>query len=97
MATYIVLGNLTDQGVRSIKEQPQRIRQLTQRFDQSGVKIVGAYLTLGTYDNVFVIEAPDDETVARAMLAVGAQGNARTTTLRAFTLDEEDKLVQGLP
>jgi uncharacterized protein with GYD domain len=97
MATYIVLANLTDQGIHNIKEQPQRIRQLTQHFAQSGVKIIGAYLTLGAYDNVFVVEAPDDETAARTLLAVGMQGNARTVTLRAFTLDEEEKLVQGLP
>lgn len=97
MATYIVLGNLTDQGIKNIKGQPQRIRQLTQHFAQSGVKITGAYLTLGAYDNVFISEAPDDETVARVMLEVGMAGNARTTTLRAFTMDEAEKLVQGLP
>ena len=97
MATFIVLANLTDQGIRNIKEQPGRVRQLEQRFGQSGIKILGAYLTLGAYDNVFIVEAPDDETAARAVLAVGMQGNARTMTLRAFTLDEEEKLVQGLP
>lgn len=96
MPTYIVLGNLTDQGVRNIKEQPKRIRDLTQRLAQNGIKITGAYLTMGAYDNVFVVEAPDDETAARGLLAVGMQGNARTTTLRAFTMDEEEKLVQGL-
>lgn len=96
MATYLMLCNLTDQGIRTIKEAPERRRRAAQRAEQMGCKIVAAFLTIGPYDLAMRVEAPDDETFARFALTVGAQGNLRTTTLKAFPAEEFEKLISSL-
>ena len=93
MATYLLLCNLTDQGMRTIKEAPERRRRAAQRAEELGCKLVAAFLTIGQYDLAMRVEAPDDETFARFALSIGAQGNLRTTTLKAFPVEEFDRLV----
>ncbi len=84
MATYILLLNWTEQGIRTAKESPRRLdaaRELARKF---GAELKDTYLTMGSYDLVSVLEAPDDQTVAKFLLSVGALGSVRTTTLKAF-------------
>lgn len=97
MASYVVLANLTDQAVRTIKEAPQRRQQAMELAQKMGVTITARYLTMGAYDFVFLAEAPDDETVSRFALAIGSLGNIRTTTMRAYKDEEADRLLQSLP
>ena len=96
MPTYISLLNWTDQGIRNVKQAPERARQAEQLAQQLGGRIISVYLTMGQYDLVVVLEAPDDETVARAMLTLGAQGNVRTTTLKAFNREELERIIGSL-
>lgn len=97
MATYVVLGNYTAQGIKNIKESPARLDAARKAAQAAGGDIKQAFLTMGQYDLVLVVEAPDDETVARLILATGSQGNVSTQTMRAFTEDEFRKLAAGLP
>ena len=85
MATYISFLSLTEQGVKTIKDLPARIAAGRQAMEASGGKLIQYYLTMGAQDAVIVFEAPDDETMAGAMLAQAGLGNLRTTTMRAFT------------
>ena len=96
MPRYIQLYNWTDQGVRNAKESPNRIRQAAQSLEQLGGKLIDISLTMGQYDLVGVVEAPNDEVVARFALTLGGSGNVRTTTLKAFSLDEFEQLARSL-
>ena len=96
MPRYIQLYNWTDQGVRNAKESPNRIRQAAQSLEQLGGKLIDISLTMGQYDLVGVVEAPNDEVVARFALRLAGLGNVRTTTLKAFSLDEFEQLVRSL-
>jgi len=95
MPTYISLWNFTDEGIRNIKEARQRAQGTREHAEQLGVKFT-AYMTMGPYDIVGLIEAPDDETLARLMLSIGARGTVRTTTMRAFTTEEGERILAGL-
>ncbi len=97
MATYITMLNFTQQGVETIKDAPDRIAAARQAFEAMGAEMKQFFLTMGRYDAVVIIEAPDDETVAKLALAIGSQGNAKTETLRAFSQDEFLGIVAGLP
>ena len=96
MPRYIQLYNWTDQGVRNAKESPNRIRQAAQSLEQLGGKLIDISLTMGEYDLVGVLEAPNDEVVARFALTLGGAGNVRTTTLKAFSMDEFEQLARSL-
>lgn len=97
MAKYVVLVNWTDQGVRNAKDTVKRARAARQAFESMGVKAGEFYWTVGSYDLVLTMDAPDDETATRASLAVSMQGNIRTTTLRAFGEQEMERIVAALP
>ena len=88
MPAYVVLIDWTDQGVRNFKDTVDRYEAAQSQFEALGVRFTDVRWTLGAHDIVSMIEAPDDETLAAALLAVAGQGNIRTTTLRAFTGDE---------
>jgi uncharacterized protein with GYD domain len=96
MAKYVVLINFTDQGIRTITESVRRARNTSGTFERFGVKRLQQYWTMGSHDLVTVMEAPDDETMMRAMLAVGQLGNVRTNTLKAYDATEMEKVIQGL-
>jgi uncharacterized protein with GYD domain len=96
MPRYIQLYNWTDQGVRNAKESPNRIRQAAQALEQLGGKLIDISLTMGQYDLVGVVDAPNDEVVARFALRLAGLGNVRTTTLKAFSLDEFEQLARSL-
>ena len=88
MATYVALIDWTEKGVGNFKDTVDRYESARGQFEGMGITFKDIYWTLGAHDIVFVAEAPDDETVAAALLALGSQGNLRTTTLRAFDIDE---------
>ena len=97
MATYISLLSYTDKGAEKIKESPARVDASRKLFQSMGAELKEFYLVMGQYDAVVVSEAPDDATVAKLLLVVGAQGNVKTETLRAFTEDEFRKVIASLP
>jgi uncharacterized protein with GYD domain len=97
MATYVVLVNFTDQGVRYIRQTTERAKGLINAAANLDIKIKDIYWTMGTYDAVFTAEAPDDETITGFAASMGALGNIRTQTMRAFSADEMNKILAKLP
>ena len=87
MPTYVSLINWTDQGVKNSKDSVDRAQKAEQMMAKLGVKFKSIYWTVGPYDIVSVVEADDDESATAALLALGAQGNVRTTTMRAYDAD----------
>lgn len=96
MAKYVLLGNWTDQGVRDVKNTVKRSRAAREAFAAMGVNAREWFFTLGQYDVVLTVEAPDDETLTRATLSLAIQGNLRTTTMRGFGEKEMESLLEGL-
>ncbi len=93
MPTYVVLFNWTDQGIKSYKDSPSRVEEASGELEKDDVKIKEIYWTIGAHDLVGIVKAPSDEKLTKALLKLGAQGNVRTTTLRAFTRSEFTGLV----
>ncbi len=93
MATYVVLFNWTEQGIKDYKDSPERVDKANKVWGDLGVQIKDIYWTIGPHDLVGIIEAADDETLAAAMLRLGAAGNVRTTTLRAFGRKEAEAVI----
>ncbi|HUF92141.1 MAG TPA: GYD domain-containing protein [Candidatus Limnocylindria bacterium] len=96
MPTYITLGNWTDQGVRTVKDAGKRIDAAKQMIKGAGGEMKAFYMTMGAYDLVTIVDAPDDEAVAKLLLTIGGLGNVRTTTLRAFSEAETRKIIGSL-
>jgi uncharacterized protein with GYD domain len=88
MPYYVMLTNLTDEGRKTIKEKPERIKEVNKEVESMGVKILAQYALLGQYDFINILEAPDNEAVANVGLQLGARGTLQTTTLAAMTLDD---------
>ena len=97
MATYIILINYTDQGIRNIKDSPKRLDAAKKMLKTMGGEIKDFYLTMGTYDIAIVAEAPSDDVITKFALASGSLGNIRTTTLKAFPEAEYRKIIGALP
>jgi uncharacterized protein with GYD domain len=97
MQTYISLVNLTEQGVRDIKNAAERLREFDEAAREVGGKLVGFYLVLGQYDYIVITEAPDDQTAARLILGTIAKGTVRTQTMRAFPREEFENLARDMP
>ncbi|MFJ5901596.1 GYD domain-containing protein [Streptomyces sp. NPDC093064] len=93
MPTYITLLNWTDQGVRDYKDTAKRAETFGAAAQKIGAKLLNIYWTVGPYDLVAVVEAPDDETATAALLQLGAVGNIRSTTLRAFGQGEMERII----
>ncbi len=96
MPTYVALLNWTQQGIQNIKESPSRLDQAKAAVKAAGGEMKTFYMTLGQYDMVAVIEAPDDAVFAKVMLAIASQGTVRSQTLRAFNEDEYRDIIGGL-
>lgn len=96
MATYIMLLKWTEQGMEKLKASPKRLDAGRKAFKKAGCELKEVYLTMGPYDHVCIMEAPDAETAASAILSLGAQGNVSTLTLPAFTEDEYRKIIGSL-
>jgi uncharacterized protein with GYD domain len=97
MPSYLILGDYTEQGIRNIKQSPQRLEAVKQAAQAARGRVVFFYLTMGEHDFACLAELPDDQAAARLLLTIGSQGNVRTTTMRAFTEDEYRGIVGGLP
>src|SRR5580765_7203270 len=96
MATYIALSNFTDQGIRSVKDTTKRAEAAAKAAKKFGVKMTQIYWTVGSFDLVIVIEAPDDASATAFMLSTGSAGNVRTQTLRAFSKSEMNGILGKL-
>jgi len=95
MATYIVLVNFTDQGIRNVKESPKRYQAFKATAETMGVRQKDVWWTIGAYDMVTLVEG-DEDAVTAALLRLGGLGNVRTQTLRAYNLDEFSKITAKL-
>ena len=93
MATYIVLGSFTDQGIRNVKDTTKRADAFKKLAKSMGASVKDIYWTLGQYDIVSILEAPDEKAVTALGLALGKSGNVRTQTLRAFPQAEMDAIL----
>jgi uncharacterized protein with GYD domain len=93
MATFISTIKFTEQGIKGIGETTRRAAALKSAAKKLGVKVVSIYWTLGAYDGLLIVEAPDDETATALMLQLSSLGNVHTTTARAFTAAEMDKVL----
>jgi len=86
--TYVMLATLTAEGVQTIKNNPSRIREVNREIEQLGATVTAQWATLGRFDFVNVIHAPDEQTIARVSLELGARGTVRYETLSAIPIDE---------
>jgi uncharacterized protein with GYD domain len=85
---FILLTNLTSDGVKTIKNNPARIREVNSEMEQIGLKVLHQWATLGEYDFISVIEAPDAATMAKASVELGSRGTTTNKTLTAFDSEE---------
>jgi uncharacterized protein with GYD domain len=97
MPLYVVMSKWTDQGIKTAKNAASRVEEQTRAVEQAGGRVIGTWWTQGRYDAVVVLEWPDDETATLGALAMGMAGNVRTETMRAFTTEELQRIVQRLP
>ncbi len=88
MATYIFLSTLTDEGRKTIKGRPERIQEVNKEIEAMGAKVVDQYALLGLYDFVSIVEAVDNEAVARISVELGARGTVQIMTLPAIPVPE---------
>ena len=88
MPTYIMLTSLTAQGVQTLKANPDRLREVNRDVEELGAKVLHQWATLGPFDFVNVVEAPDEKTIARVSLELGSRGTARYETLSAIPVDD---------
>lgn len=88
MATYVLLIDWTPHGVENFKDSLDRYEAARSQFEGMGVRFRDIYWTLGSHDIVSIVDAPDDETLAAALMRLASQGSVRTTTLRAFSAEE---------
>jgi uncharacterized protein with GYD domain len=96
MPTYIVLGNFTDQGVRNVKDTAKRAEAVRASAKKLGITVKDLYWTLGQYDVALIADAPDEATMTALGLSVGVLGNVRTQTLRAFSPEEMNQILNRL-
>ncbi len=87
MPTYIMLSSLTESGAETLTEQPDRLKEVNREVEAMGVKVLQQYAVLGPYDFVNIVEAPDNDTVARVSVELGARGSVRILTLAAIPID----------
>ena len=88
MPTYIMLTTLTPEGVQTIKNNPARIREVNREIEQLGAKVKAQWSTLGQYDFINVIEAPDEKVITRVSLELGSRGTGKYETLTAIPIDD---------
>ena len=88
MPTYIMLSTLTTEGVQTVKNNPQRIKEVNREIEQIGARVVAQWAVLGQFDFVNVVEAPDEKTMAKVSLELGSRGTARYQSLVAIPIDE---------
>ncbi len=88
MALYVMLSNLTDEGRKTIKSRPERIKEVNKEIEAMGGKVLAQYATLGPYDFVNVIEAPNNDVIVKISVELGSRGTLQLMTLPAMTIDQ---------
>ena len=88
MPTFVMLSTLTPEGVQTLKNNPQRIREVNKEVEQLGAKVTAQWAVLGRFDFVNIVEAPDENTMARVSLELGSRGTARYESLAAIPVDD---------
>ena len=88
MPTYLMLSTLTPEGVQTVKNNPQRIREVNKEVEQLGASVKAQWATLGAFDFISIVEAPDETTMARVSLELGSRGTARYESLSAIPIDD---------
>ena len=96
MATYFILINWTDQGIRNIKDSPKRVDAAKKAVKDIGGDVKAFYMLQGSYDGVLIVEVPSDDALAKFLLKIGSLGNVRTTTLKAYPEAEYRKIIAAL-
>ncbi len=96
MATYLMLLNWTNQGIKNVKDSPKRLDAAKKLAKDMGGEVKAFYMTQGTYDLALIVEMPNDEKLASFVLKLGSLGNVRTTTMRAYSEEEYRKIIGGL-
>ena len=87
MPIYVMLTNLTDEGRKTVQLNPERIKQVNKEVEEMGAKIIAQYALLGQYDFINVLDSPDNETIVRISMNLGARGTMTTATMAAITVD----------
>ena len=95
MAVYLMLTTLTDEGRKTIKQKPERIKEVNKEVENMGVKILAQYALLGQYDFANILEAPNNEVIAKVAVELGSRGTLQTMTIAAMTLDEFINALKG--
>lgn len=88
MATYVLLTNLTDEGRKTIRSRPERIREVNKEIEGMGGKLMAQYAVLGPYDFVNIVEAPNNEAIARITVELGSRGTLQLMTLPAIAVED---------
>jgi uncharacterized protein with GYD domain len=88
MSTYIILSNLTDEGAKTLKHNPDRIREVNKEFETMGVKVLSQYAVLGPYDFVNIVDGPDNAHMARVAAELASRGTMRVMTMSAIPVDD---------
>ena len=88
MPNYILLSNLTDEGWNTVKEKPERIREVNKELQAYGVRVISQYAVLGPYDFVNIVEAPNNETIAKVSIELGSRGTIKILSMAAIPIDE---------
>ena len=88
MATFILLSTLTDEGAKTIKSNPERIKEVNRELEKMGVRVTNQWAVLGPYDFVNVVEAADNTTIARVSAELASRGSVRMMTLAAIPIDD---------
>jgi uncharacterized protein with GYD domain len=96
MATYVLLCNYTDQGIRAVKDSPKRRAAAKEMGKKLGVEVKNSYLAMGAYDVILTAEAESDEAMAKWVLSLASKGNVKTTTIKVFPEAEMDKILAAL-
>ena len=88
MPTYVLLTTLTAQGLQTLRSNPERLREVNRDVEELGARVLHQWMTLGNYDFVNVVDAPDETTIAKVSVVLGARGSSKLTTLTAISVDE---------
>ena len=88
MPIYVMMTNLTDEGRKTVKANPQRIKEVNKEVEAMGVKVLAQYAVLGQYDFINILEAANNEVIAKVATELGSRGTLQTTTLAAMKLDD---------
>ncbi len=95
MATYIMLSTLTDEGRKTLKERPERLKEVNKEVEAMGARVMSQYALLGGYDFVNIIEAPTNEVMSRISMELGSRGTIKVTTLPGMSIDAFVEMLQG--